>query len=65
MASDTGLLAYFAIAAQARAASYREKAARLREMGEAEPIGRLRDSLVNLAGEFEALADSIDLKRPP
>ena len=68
MASDpprTGVLEYFATAAYARAASYRDKAARLREMGEAEPIGGLRDRLLDLSRQFEALAASIDMKRPP
>lgn len=58
-----GVLEYFANAAQARAAGYRDKATRLREMGEAEPIGKLRQRLLDLSREFEMLADSLDPQR--
>jgi hypothetical protein len=58
-----GVLEYFSTAAQDRAASYRDRAALLREMGEEEPIGKLRDRLLDLSRQFEALADCIDLKR--
>jgi hypothetical protein len=60
-----GVLEYFSTAAQDRAASYCDRAALLREMGEAEPIEKLRDRLLDLSGQFETLADSIDLKRRP
>ena len=39
----SGVLEFAANAAHARAAHYRDRAARLREMAEAEPIGRLRE----------------------
>lgn len=63
MSSDTregGVLEYFALAIHARAASYRDKAARLREMGEAEPIRSLRHKLLDLSRHFEELANSIE-----
>jgi hypothetical protein len=34
-------------------------------MGRAEPIGKLRDRLLDLSRQFETLADSSDLKRRP
>ena len=57
---DAGILEFFATAAHARAAGYRERAAQLREMAESEPIGRLRERLLDLSRQFEALASSID-----
>jgi len=60
---DTGVLEFFANAAQARAASYRDKAARLRAMAEAEPIGKFRERLLDLSRQFEALADTLETKR--
>jgi hypothetical protein len=60
---DTGVLEFLANAAQARAASYRDKAARLRAMAEAEPIGKFRERLLDLSRQFEALADTLETKR--
>jgi hypothetical protein len=40
----------------AKADHYRDTAARLRDMAEGEPIGRLRTLLSALAGEYENLA---------
>jgi len=34
-------------------------------MGEAEPIGKLRQRLLDLSREFEMLADSLDPQRRP
>jgi len=46
--------------APARSAHYREQAARLRTMGEQEPLGRLREQLLSVAQQYDELADSID-----
>src|SRR5438876_494831 len=45
----SAVLEFVATAAHLRAAHYREQAAQLREMAAAEPIGRLRDRLTDLA----------------
>jgi len=60
VSSDTredGVLEYFTLAIRARAASYRDKAAQLREMGEPEPIRSLRYKLLDLSRHFEELAN--------
>ena len=57
---DTGVLEYLATAVHLRAASYRDKAAVLRSMAEAEPIAKLRNRLLDLSRQFEGMADSID-----
>ena len=61
--SLSGILHLVSNSAQARAANYRERAASLREMPEIEPVSRLRDSLRDLADQFEGLAATVDLKR--
>ena len=60
-----GVLEFAANAAHARAAHYRDQAARLREMAEAEPIGRLRERLVDIARQYEALATALPYNRSP
>ena len=66
MASDIrgiGILEFAANAAQARIIHYNDQAARLREMAEAEPIGRLRDQLTATARQYEKLAASFLIRR--
>jgi hypothetical protein len=47
-----------------RAAHYKEQAAKLRQMAEAEPVGGiLGDSLRSLAGEYDKLAGSLEVLR--
>ena len=57
--SRSAVLEFVATAAHHRAAHYRERAAQLREMAVAEPIGRLRDRLVNLAAQYDRLAEGV------
>ena len=47
---------FWAEVAQVRAAGYREQAARFRAMAQAESIGQLRDNLIELADQYQALA---------
>ena len=42
-----------------RAAHYREQAIKLRQMAEAEPPGKIRDQLLDLADQYEGLAKSV------
>ena len=66
MASDIrgmGLLEFAANAAHARAAHYNDQAARLREMAAAEPIGRLREQLIETALQYEKMASSVLIRR--
>jgi hypothetical protein len=58
-----GVLEFAATAAHARAAHYRDQAARLREMAEAEPIGRLRERLIDTARQYEDLATNALMRR--
>ena len=51
-------LAFIENASQVREAHYRDKAARLRELAETEPLPRYRKKLFELADEFDALADT-------
>jgi hypothetical protein len=39
---------------------YREQAVRLRELVEDLPVGRFREQLLSVAGEYDQLADSIE-----
>jgi len=55
----SGIRGFAANAASLRAERYREKAKSLREMAEAEPIGLLRQRLIELAGQYEQLAASL------
>jgi len=57
-----GVLQFVANSAQERAAHYREKAAQLRTMAEAESIGRLRDGLLSLADQYDGFAATIRVK---
>jgi len=42
-----------------RAAAYRERAQHLRSLGETEPVVRVRDKLLDLADQYEALAANL------
>ena len=60
--ADEGLprvLAFVENASHVREAYYRDKAARLRELAETEPLARYRKKLFELAAEFDALAGTI------
>ena len=64
MAGDgPGVLDFVANSIQIRAAHYRERAAHLRALAEAEPVGRLRDGLAELADQFEQLAKRLTITR--
>ena len=52
-------LAFVENASHVREAFYRDKAARLREMAETEPLGRFRKQLIDLAEQYEVLADTV------
>ena len=54
-----GVLAFVENASHVREAYYRDKAARLRELAETEPLARYRKQLIELAEQYEALADMI------
>ena len=56
-----GVFAFVEHSAQERVAHYRERSAHLRLMAEAEPLGHLRNSLIDLAKQFEQLADRITI----
>jgi hypothetical protein len=45
-----------------RAAHYREYAAQMRDLADGEPNHKLRQRLLNLAAEYDALADELDPK---
>ena len=49
-------------AAHDRINHYRGQAEHFRELATAEPVGRLRTGLVNLARQYDELADSIEIK---
>lgn len=59
----SGVLGFVALAVRGRAANYRAHAAHFREMAEAEPIGRLREKLVDLAAQYEQLAEEPSRQR--
>ena len=66
MADDrSGVLEFVATAAHARAAHYREQAAQLRDMAEAEPIGKLRDRLLDVAAQYDRLAEGLIVSNAP
>jgi hypothetical protein len=44
---------------------YREQAVRLRELVEDLPVGRFREQLLSVAGEYDELADSIERRMMP
>ena len=56
---ELGVLAFVQNAARVRETYYRDKAARLRELAETEPLARFRKKLIDLADQFDALADTI------
>ena len=58
---ELGIFAFLSHSAQERVAHYRERGAHLRGMAEAEPIGGLRNKLIELAKQFEQLADRITI----
>ena len=60
--ADEGLggLAFVENASNVRETHYRDKAARLRELAETEPLARFRKKLIELAEQFETLADTIN-----
>jgi hypothetical protein len=60
--SGEGVLEFVANSAQERAAHYREQAAQLRTMAEAESIGHLRNGLLSLADQFDGFAATINVK---
>ena len=43
-----------------RSAHYRNQAAHIRELSEQEPVGKLRDRLLDVARQYEELAASIE-----
>ena len=66
MADDrSGVLEFVATAAHARAAHYREQAAQLRDMAEAEPIGKLRDRLLDVAAQYDRLVEGLVVGNGP
>jgi hypothetical protein len=56
---SSGIVGYVETAARHRAALYRDRAAELRRMAQAEPIGSLRTRLLGLARNYEELAASL------
>jgi hypothetical protein len=60
--SGPGVLSFIANSIQGRAAHYRDRAMHLRSLAEAEPVGRLRDKLIELANEFDDLAESLTIR---
>ena len=58
-ARSAGILAFIANASHFRETYYRDKAAGLREMAETEPLVRFRKQLIDLAEQYEVLADTV------
>ena len=58
-----GAVEFVETAARQRAAIYRERAAHLRAMARAEPDGRLRAQLADLAGRYAELSAELDTSR--
>jgi hypothetical protein len=52
------------IAGLQRAAIYRERAAHLSVMAEVEPVGSLRTRLLELAADYEELAENLEISSP-
>ena len=66
MASDlrrAALLELVSNSAAVRAARYREQAAQLRDMADAESLARLRSRLLDLAAHYESLASVAEIGR--
>ena len=59
----SGIRDFAANAAQLRAERYRDKAKSRREMAQAEPVGALRQRLIELAAQYDELAASLIPKR--
>ena len=55
----SGIRGFAANAAELKAGRYRDKAKSLREMAQAEPVGALRQRLIELAGQYDKLAASL------
>jgi hypothetical protein len=55
----SGALHFAATAAGIRAQNYREHAAQLRRMAETAPTTKVRDKLLDLANQFERLAETV------
>jgi hypothetical protein len=54
-----GVFGLVANASTVRAAYYRDKAARLRELADAEPVSHYRAKLIDVSEQFEELADRV------
>ena len=54
----SGALYFAATAAASRAQSYREHAAQLRRIAKTAPMSQIRDKLLDLANQFEGLAET-------
>lgn len=55
----SGTLRFVERAARDRLLHYRDQAAHLRELAEVEPPGRLRGELVQLAKQYDLIADNL------
>ena len=58
-----GAVEFVETAARRRAESYRERAAQLAIMADAEPIGSLRTELLELAARYAGLAENLEIPR--
>ncbi len=58
-----GAVEFIETASRQRAACYRERATQLLVMAEAEPIGTLRGNLLELAAQYETLAENLEISR--
>jgi len=58
-----GAVEFVETAARRRAESYRERAAQLSIMADAEPIGSLRTELLELAARYAGLAQNLEIPR--
>ena len=57
-----GALEFVQAASRDRITHYRTQAEQFREMAETEPVGRLRGNLLDLARQYDQLADSLEIK---
>ena len=58
-----GAIEFVTAAASQRAVSYREKATQLSALADAEPIGKRRAQLVELANQYQELAGNLGISR--
>jgi hypothetical protein len=58
-----GAIGFVEDAARGGAASYREQAAKLAALAEAEPIGRLRAPLLERASQYDDLGGHLEISR--